>query len=380
MARPGQSNQEGEITVRVSFVVLIVLNLFSQSALAGTLLGDVRLEVLDVTANDIAYDRSRGLLYATVPSSAGLPDGNSIVTLDPRSGARVDSVFAGSEPGRIEVAADGSLAYVGIDGARGFRSWVPGTDSFGPITGLRVFGNDTAVAENFAISPVDPSIVGVARDEIGSSADGDLRFYVNGAAVGPESLTRDANQLAFLDAQTLITYNDSNTGFRLGRWNVEPDLSITLEDSASGLVSGFSTRFELDAGTIFASNGLVADPLTLTALGTFAVGLRDMAVENVDELGLTYFLGTDGSFSGPTTLRVFDSERFLLLDSLEIGGSFGFIRELVEVPGGLAFLSSDGRVGVLSSVPVPEPSTGLLVSLGLVALGRSRRRRPGAGR
>src|SRR5713101_7372691 len=52
---------------------------------------------MPITANDVIYNPSTKMLYASVPSSVGA-GGNSIATIDPVTGAIGTSVFIGSEP------------------------------------------------------------------------------------------------------------------------------------------------------------------------------------------------------------------------------------------------------------------------------------------
>ena len=104
----------------------------SLSVNAATLFPEgVNLHFASTIGNDIAYNKARDELYATVGSSVGFPNGNSIVTLNRRTGAIVDSQFAGSEPGQIAISKDGSRTYIGnkrcsvipIMGARNFNIW-----------------------------------------------------------------------------------------------------------------------------------------------------------------------------------------------------------------------------------------------------------------
>lgn len=246
-----------------------------------------------MVANDIVVDRTRGVLYATVPGSQGLPDGNSIVTIDPNGARIVDSTFAGSEPNRIEVSADGSRAYVGIDGARSFRSWVPGSDDFGPLVPLETRFGDAAVAAGFAILPDRPEVVVVSRDEVRTSNSGELEVFESGVSVSAGPGFSRADQIAFVDDRTLVSFNDSSTGFDLIRWDLDrTSLTLSEGDSTRSLISGFSTQIEVSEGRVLGTDGLVVDPTTLNALGTFITGLSSAAVESVPEAGLTYFLGS----------------------------------------------------------------------------------------
>ena len=88
--------------VQVVLGVLLGATTWASSAVAGSILDGVSVRFVDIEANDIAADPSRGVVYATVPGAAGLPNGNSIVTIDPTSGTVIDSSFAGSEPRATE--------------------------------------------------------------------------------------------------------------------------------------------------------------------------------------------------------------------------------------------------------------------------------------
>ena len=66
---------------------------------------------LGVPANDIVYCPQSHTLYATVPGWYG-NIGNSLVALDPGTGAVQSSLFVGPEPGPIALSDDGTTIYV----------------------------------------------------------------------------------------------------------------------------------------------------------------------------------------------------------------------------------------------------------------------------
>ena len=71
---------------------------------------------LPVPANSFIFDSSRSLLWATVPGSAdGI--GNSVVSIDPASGRIVDTIPAGSEPGKLAISTDGSRLFTILQSA-----------------------------------------------------------------------------------------------------------------------------------------------------------------------------------------------------------------------------------------------------------------------
>jgi DNA-binding beta-propeller fold protein YncE len=64
------------------------------------------------------YDSRRGVLYAATPPEEGAL-GNSIVAIDPATGAVRDAIFAGAIPSAMAMDAGGSRLFVGLRGARG---------------------------------------------------------------------------------------------------------------------------------------------------------------------------------------------------------------------------------------------------------------------
>jgi DNA-binding beta-propeller fold protein YncE len=73
-----------------------------------------------LSANGLAYNKTRGLLYATVPTSEGNL-GNSVASIDPIIGAIGSPIFVGSEPGPIVISDDGHYLYVVLNGTGAVR-------------------------------------------------------------------------------------------------------------------------------------------------------------------------------------------------------------------------------------------------------------------
>src|SRR5689334_21609896 len=75
---------------------------------------------LNLVTNDLVVDPKTQTLYVSVPSRAG-SGGNSVMPIDPKTGALGAPVFVGSEPNRLAVSDDGRYIYVGLDGANSVR-------------------------------------------------------------------------------------------------------------------------------------------------------------------------------------------------------------------------------------------------------------------
>lgn len=315
---------------------------------------DVNAQINVVTrnwrANDLIYDRHRDVIYATVGSSVGAPNGNSMLVLAPDTLNILDRIFVGSEPNKLAISNDGSRVYVAIDGATSFRYYEPSTGQLGPMRQVR--GNsyhdhlgDPAVVEDMVVSPTDPKVVIVSADELGSSASGKIEIYNDTGRVGGVSAAYTAESLAFVDANTLVGLNNSDTGFESTRFKLD-DTELTVEQEARGVIGGFRTTIEESGGLIFSSNGGMMDPTNLTRLGTFRDGSG--AMEASQEDGLIYYFDYFG-------LRVFDTTTFLEVDYHLISPPRGAITLISAGENRLAYLRPDRTVGVITGVQLTPP-------------------------
>src|SRR5690348_621283 len=84
----------------------------SYAPTASSAAEEISVRQINLVTNDLIVDPKTQTLYVSVPSRAGV-GGNSIVHIDPKTGALATPVFVGSEPNRLAVAGDGSVLYVG---------------------------------------------------------------------------------------------------------------------------------------------------------------------------------------------------------------------------------------------------------------------------
>lgn len=116
-----------------------------------------------VHTNDIAYDTTRNVLYASA-ASRDSQYGNKVVAVDPRSGAILASVWVGSQPGALAVSSDGSVLYVSLDWAsqiarvnlETFELMDPWTLPAGTEPRPNLF------AEDIEVQPGNPDVIVVA--------------------------------------------------------------------------------------------------------------------------------------------------------------------------------------------------------------------------
>lgn len=94
--------------------------------------GDVSsVRQFPLLAKDLVVDPNTQTIYASLPSGAGV-NGNSIAAINPTTGAVNNTVFIGSEPGRMALSDDAQFIYVGLDGAASIRRFDVATQTAGP--------------------------------------------------------------------------------------------------------------------------------------------------------------------------------------------------------------------------------------------------------
>lgn len=383
-----------KLLVIASFV--FVIGLQNTCVSQTDLLDNVTVSQFETLVNDVVYDSVRDVLYATIPDSVGGELGNSIATIDPNTGALLDSVFVGPNPNAIAISDDASHVFVGIDGTGSIRSWQPGSGTLSAPTALSlgILGRPS-VAFDIAVSPGRPSSAIVSVDDVGTTANGDLQFYDGNVVTDLDALPfNNANFIGFTNETTLVGFDDSNTGFTGVRFDFTEN-TLNLQGSQNRLVNNFNIEAEVGTdGILYFTDGTVVDPETFSFLGTVSTGLIDSTqlVEAVPELDIAYFVGSRSLFNGgDIVFSAFDLNTFLQIDSVtlpistDLLGSRGEL--IVAGEDRLAFVSTpganDGRGGAgtlnfINGVPtaatVPEPTSLALIALvGGIFVARRRR-------
>ena len=83
----------------------------------GTSAAQVYTTFLSTPNNDIVYNPSDGLLYASIPASVAGAGGNAVVGIDPNTGSVTRTIQVGTNPNKLALSTDGTELFVGIDGA-----------------------------------------------------------------------------------------------------------------------------------------------------------------------------------------------------------------------------------------------------------------------
>jgi hypothetical protein len=320
----------------------IAIGLFALTATAYHAAAREPLE-LDTPANSIGYSTQMQRLYATVPSSAGLPYGNRLIEISPTDAQIVDSVFVGSEPGPLAISTDAPVAYVGIEGAAavrrvdlmalsaGIQFTVGSSLSYGPMypTQIAVMpGASGTIAVSRHIKGVSPDYAGVAIFD-----DGVMRPTTVSTFFGPTALAFGST------SSTLFGYDGASqwTAYKLA-----VDASgVNIASTAPYLFNGFDLTIVVDNGLIYATSGETADGAQMQLVGAYDSS-GPLVVDDARQ---------QVAFVHGSSIEVFDRDTFVPIFSVEILAAQGNPLSATGCgPGCIGVAFDSGQIFVLPDI------------------------------
>jgi len=272
---------------------------------------------IGIVNNSMVYNPVNGLFYVSVPSSAGAPYGNSVVSVDPETGALGTPIPVGSEPDKLAITSDGHYLWVGLDGASAVRKvdLTAGTAgyqfSLGGNSGI--YANPPTVLALAAL-PGAPDSVVVATN--GGSNPLPIAIFDGGVARGtatpnyspntPYALQVDGtkNEIYAASGQVYTVYGYSASG-------------LTEKSSATNgnYASYTDDDLQVTGGRAYTDFGTVYDAEAGALLGTFYASGTDVAVGPAvadTTLGKVFILDNTQPYNYQTynQIQVFDISRY----------------------------------------------------------------------
>lgn len=309
-----------------------------------------------LSTNDLIYRSTDQKLYASLPGS--LTNGNSIVSVDPQTGAVSSSIFVGSEPGRLAMSDDDQFLYIALQGSpqvRRFNLVNQTADIEFPLGSDSFFG--PKFAGEIAVLPGSPHSVAVSTVYHGvSPAYAGLGIW-DDSVERPNEVPRSINLLdsiAFgFTSANLYAYNNESTGFDFYRLSVS-GAGVSFVDDHPNLISGFGNDIKFDNGFIYASNGAVVDPTIPILDGTFTISGSFDAFVPDSSINRAFYAADNGNGQ---TLYSFDQTTFTQQGHIDIGGVSGADSMLRWGTDGIAFrdIGFNGIVAFHSGFVRPPP-------------------------
>ena len=312
---------------------------------------------LSLFTNDLVYSSTTGKIYASIPSTAG-SIGNSIATIDPTTGAVINTTFIGSEPKNLALSDDGHTLYVWLEGAFAIRRFDTLTNTAGIQFSIGLDQNNNRYqVRDLAVAPGNPSLLAVARGTPGLISGGVAIFDDGVRRPNVSALSQNGEgpgSIAFSASATKL-YASSFPAFQ----TITIDASGATVTSSSTLGSNTSD-IQFSNGLIFTGSSQVINPETNTLVGTFTGGNFGTFVTDAS-VGRVFFMASGPTFS-TFSIKAYDTNSFVPVGSIDVTGDGGF--PLIRWgANGLAvrtfdtlFLIQTSLVPSAEPVPTPTPT------------------------
>jgi len=306
-ARPTTYGSSATLTATISASDIVSLGNSTVTVSTPTPGGGVSTAItftayLGLSSNDLIYDPTRKLLWASVPSSAGPPLGNSVVSIDPYTGVLGTPIWAGSEPNKLAISGDGTMLWVGFLGTPSVGKVDLTTQTLTPVTLYFPGGwGSNVYASSLAVVPGSPSSVAVAAGGVGIYDDATERT---------NSSNLSATYLAFgANASTLYGFSSDLSLFTVDSTGIASAATL-------GSTNTYSYDLRYDNGRLYLTSGQILDGATGNLVGTFS---QSGPVAPDSSLGRAFVLGSSVGFS-PDQITAFDENTFVPIGSFPVAG------------------------------------------------------------
>ena len=296
----------------------------------------VSIKTYDLRVNDLVYSRTHGSLYVSVPSVAGLPNGNSVAKLNTTTGQIESPVFVGSEPTRLAISDDQNTLFAALEGSNSVRKIDLAAGQAGPG-----FYAGTGSVYDMDVLPGSTETVAISKYQSPTV------IYDNGVA-RPNSISTDL-WIEFSSPTELYAISDLVT-----RLSVTPNGLTQVSSYRAGMFGDI----EADSGFLYSSNGRVFDTATQKLSGRFIGTGYDNALTVERDKNRAYAITIESS---NCNIRAYELDTYRLAASIAIPCIQSLERKLVRWgTNGLAFRANNRVYLVQSSLvgsgPVPTPT------------------------
>jgi hypothetical protein len=308
--------------------------------------GQLQVNVIQLTTNDLVYDSNTNRIYASIPSANG-SNGNSLGVINPNNYTLENTIFIGSEPTVLAISDNGQYIYSGFSGTSTVRRFDVSTQTAGlqfslgsePFTG-------SFYAEDIEVMPGHPTTIAVSRKNNGFSPRHEGVAIYDNSVMRPTT-TPDhtgSNQIEFIDSNSLVGYNTESTEYGLRRLSVNAG-GVTNVSVNGNVLSGFGLDFIYKNNFVYATNGVVVDISSSPFVsGAFTNVNGPVVYDNY--YNRVCFASYD--WSGNIIFKRFNPNTFLLFDSLPISQAFGDVKSLITCGNGCyALNTSDNKVIII---------------------------------
>lgn len=225
---------------------------------------------IPIPNNSMVYNPANGLFYVSVPASAGAPFGNSVVSVDPETGALGSPIPVGSDPNQLAISSDGTILWVGLDQASAVRQVNLTTGTAGskfPIGGSTADLKGPVVVDALTALPGSPN-------SVVESYFGNVGIFDNGVLRG-SPWTEPSNAIYALQADGSKdeiyaaggTYQ--NSGYNILQYSTSGLTQLATAPAVYNFANDNAGEIQVANGTLYTDYGQAFNAETGTLLGSF---------------------------------------------------------------------------------------------------------------
>jgi hypothetical protein len=339
-------------------------------------------QVLHLATQDLAYSKLTGRLYASVAAT------NSVLQINPATGAIETSLVVGSQPNRLALSDDGAVLYVGLEGAnfvvRVRVATMTVESQF--FVGRGQYLSGPLVARDIAVQPGNPDVVAVVRRAPNSSSPEDIAIFDHGVmrpvttSSGYPYARAGVIEFSASNPSRLYAYDDNSSANTFYRLIVTPAGVATIDETWNLFGHGNRDTLIFAGERMYAMNGKVIDPEARRLLGAFDIiqgednFVSPLVLPDVAR-GVVHFVTHVHEFADSFSLRRYDANTFAQigptysLTGLTQGGFPPWYMSSLVPWGvdGLALRTEQGdlvliRTGMTAPPPAPAPPTITIMS------------------
>jgi uncharacterized repeat protein (TIGR01451 family) len=315
------------------------------------------VRTIEFSTSDLAYDPFSKKLYASTPDGP-TTEANSLVVIDPSTGAAGAPIRVGSDPGKLTLSDDGQFLYVALNRESAVRRF----HLKAQISDLRFsIGNGQVVEDMFVIPGRATSVVVTRFIGIAVYDDGIKRPREITGPFGSNSIEPSA------DPDRFFGFHNASSEFGFRTYSINAT-GISETSATRGLIFGYGESFKSSSGLVYSTTGGIIDPVALKVVGRFSgPGLADFdgvgagsLVEPDIEHGRVYYLVSDGVWK----LKAYDAVTLAPVGSLSLPSVRGKPSSLIRWgDDGLAFRTSGGQLFLCSRSQIRSANLSISQSL-----------------
>jgi|LakMenEpi03Aug12_release.lakeMendotaPanAssembly.Ray.scaffolds.fasta_scaffold92587_4 hypothetical protein len=311
--------------------------------------GQLQVNVIQLTTNDLVYDTNTNRIYASIPSANGA-NGNSIGIINPNTYILEETVFIGSEPSEMAISDNGEFIYTGFLSSATVRrfkiatktaeiQFPLGSDSFsGPF-----------FAYDLSVMPGNSHAVAVSRRVQNSTGFYGVAIYDDGIPRPTTTIStfpnNDSYVINFTSPTSMYGFNNQSTGFDLNRLSVNNG-GVTEISNTGSIVYNFSiNNFIVKNNRLYFDFGSIIDVTNSPFnIGQFSGANGRVMYDNYNNL--VCFATYDSG--GNIIFKRFNPNTFLLVDSKIVNQAYGSVKHIISCGNGCyAFNTNDNNVVVI---------------------------------